>query len=169
MTEYIDQAAFERLLAEEDGAAELNPVPVFLAPRTKDRGYWKRVETAMEFQVRIKNAQRDMAASAMAASKADAAGDATEYASAIADAKDALHALIAEMSEFVAPYIRAIKYPQADGTIKYWARPAGAGDDLMRYEADVKALLYDAPGDEFAAMMTAIMGGRPQDPNVTTA
>lgn len=59
--------------------------------------------------------------------------------------------------DLILPYIRAIMYPQADGTAKYWARPKdihGAGE----FEEAARALLRDAPGNEFERMLDAITG-----------
>lgn len=59
--------------------------------------------------------------------------------------------------DIILPYIRAIKYPQADGTATFWMRPAG-GDDLARFETDVRALLKDISEEDFTTMTNAITG-----------
>lgn len=59
--------------------------------------------------------------------------------------------------EIIMPYIRAIKYPQADGSATFWPRPSG-GDDLARFESDVRTLLKDVSEEDFEKMTNAITG-----------
>lgn len=59
--------------------------------------------------------------------------------------------------EIILPYIKAIKYPQPDGSSSFWVRPS-AGDDLAQFETDARALLKDISEEDFTTMTNAITG-----------
>jgi len=67
----------------------------------------------------------------------------------------------------ILPYIKAIKYPQPDGTATYWMRPAD-GDDLAAFEADARTLLKDISEEDFTTMTDAITGSTSGDRAVPT-
>ncbi len=66
--------------------------------------------------------------------------------------------IFAEQVELILPYIKAIKYPQPDETVKYWMRPKEDGPDLAEFEDAVRPLLRDASEEAFQGMLDAIRG-----------
>lgn len=65
--------------------------------------------------------------------------------------------MVAGQVTIILPYIKAVKYPRADGTAEFWLRPAG-GDDLAAFEDTARALLKDVSEEDFTTMTTAITG-----------
>ena len=65
--------------------------------------------------------------------------------------------LFTAQMDLVVPYIRGIKYPQADGTVKVWARPYSR-EEQDEFDQEVRALLADASEETFTRMVSAITG-----------
>ena len=58
----------------------------------------------------------------------------------------------------ISPYIRAIRYPQADGTNRFWPRPPKDALEHDEFETAVCTLLRDVSQSEFEEMIDAIVG-----------
>lgn len=65
---------------------------------------------------------------------------------------------LADQVDLILPYIRGIKYPQADGTVQVWPRPKDDDDEIAEFEVKARALLQDISEDDWTTMVNAVTG-----------
>lgn len=160
MAEYVSVEEFEAMLAEENAGAP-SAVPVFVAPKPTDRGFYARRERALEF-----SRQQMAAAAEVAGLEKRIKGQVEPDAGLLVDLDAALgrqKAVMDEQVEFVLAFVRAIKYVDTDPA-RLKVRPAD-GPERGQFEAEARTLLRECSQAEFEAMLKAAQGvGQAQVP-----
>lgn len=152
MPEYVSQAEFEAMLAAEEESPTV-AVPVFVAPKVTDRGFYARRERALDF-----SRQQMAAAARVAALETRVRTDAPDAAlvdeldAALAEQRQVLAAQVA----FVLPFVRAIKYTDSEPP-RLWVRPA-EGPERESFDGVALTLLEQCSQAEFEAMLQAAQG-----------
>jgi molecular chaperone GrpE (heat shock protein) len=165
---------FEDLEAEwqaNEGDEQATRVPVFVAPKPTDKGFYKRRMAQLEFARRQMQVSSDMAkvqaemerVQRAAANETDPARQ-TELAEQSFQMLDKLDDLLAaqaafvdEQIDFLLPFVRAINELKPSGVWGYRPRPYAA-EEQDAFDEEVRELLRESSQEEFDAMLKAASG-----------
>ena len=172
MTQSLSQAEFEAWLEAENDGGRPSAVPVFVAPKPTDKGFYRRRKAQLEFarrqmavqaettkiQTQMQATQSEMAAAGEDAKRVEElAGQSFALLERLNELLAEQQAFVDEQVEYLAPFIRAIKEPREDGTWGYRPRPFAA-EEQAAFDAEVRDLLRESSQAEFDAMLKAASG-----------